>query len=413
MSPRHDGTTEAACAEQEKVALISQQSSSIDNEDIESQCGAGSVSTSVSSVSESCAQGSKYKFNLEESHIYEFILYGLGRLFTVDYWLKFKTRILYEFMLLLASLPHLLPKVFLLNYGAMYVFRNLAYMRHEQGPRLKDLGYEIITESDNDFYSELNLYVNGAVAVVMVMMPIIGSHAHPRGIFSVNTYMKVINIQCVGHVLRFLTFISTSLPGPAAHCQPGAETYRESLSWHEVFTRRSKVHVDPNCGDLLFSGHMFQVTSFCFIVLGELPKLLPNRETARLVSFALIMTVCIQPYFIIAARNHYSVDVVVSSYVAPMLWWSMEGFYKSWPYKKIVLFFNRFVPYFIENFIKVHNPCIMQSATPDRDDELQFLIAKYGISVKDSELLMILKEQTNLKEGDEFSDAVHPKGKGL
>ena len=413
MSPRHEGIGEVACNannnthEQEKVALISTQSSSNDIEyDVEaSQCTAGPGSTS-SSTSDSYAISSKYAFNAEEVSMVEFVLFGIGRLFTIEYWLRFKTRFSYELMLLIASLPHLSLKVFLLNYGAMMLFRNLAYSRHVQGPRLKDLGYELIPERDDDFYSELNLYVNGLVAFSMVMMPIVSGYSHPRGIFSVNMYMKVINIQCVGHVLRFFTFISTSLPGPAAHCQPGAENYRNSLNMHEIFTRRSRVHVDPNCGDLIFSGHMFQVTSFCCIILGELAKLMPNPQASRVVSMILIMTVFIQPYYIIAARNHYSVDVVISSYLAPMLWWAMEGYYKTQFYKKSVLFFNRIVPSFVENYIKVHNPTIMQSnTTSETDDELQSLISKYGINSSDSNILLKL-----LNQKDEFSESFHQKG---
>lgn len=322
-----------------------------------------------------------------EDYMVHPLLRSTGISWSSVYWNKFMNRFMYEVALLVESLPRMVPKVVLLNWGAMYIFRNLAYMRHEQGPRLKDLGFELIPELDNDFWSEVNLYVNGVVAVSMVLMPLVSEHAHLRGIYTVDTYTKFINMQCVGHVLRFFTFISTSLPGPAPHCQVGAKTYRHSISWEEVFTRRSRVHIDPNCGDLIFSGHMFQVTSFCAITVGDISKLMPNEIIGRCVSFILIATVFIQPYFIIAARNHYSVDVVVSSYVAPLLWYAMEGFYKSSVSKNIAGWFNFFVPDFVKHYIKINNPCILQSNELELDDDLKYIVEKYKLDATDIDIL--------------------------
>eukprot|EP01084_Bolivina_argentea_P006939 13106_1 len=308
----------------------------------------------------------------------------------VVYWYltRLQRRIVYEAALLIASLPHLLPKILLLNWGAMMIFRNIAYMRHEQGPRLKDLGFELIPEMDNDFWSEMILYVNGVLSISMVVMPLLSDHAHPRGIYTMNIYMKVLNIQCVGHILRFITFVSTSVPGPSLDCQPGAENYKDTINWHEVFIRRSKVHVDPNCGDLIFSGHMFQVTSFCAVILAEMSKLMPHKVIARIISYLLIATVCIQPYFIVASRNHYSVDVVISTYLAPLVWFAMEGFYRSSFYKKGVICFSQFVPSFVQEFLEVYNPSLLsKKEKDDLDEELQYLVQKYKIGRSDSQFL--------------------------
>ncbi len=303
------------------------------------------------------------------------------------YWKRLQRRIVYEAALLIASLPHLLPKILLLNWGAMMIFRNIAYMRHEQGPRLKDLGYELIPEMDSDFWSEMILYVNGVLSISMVVMPVLSDHAHLRGIHTTNMYMKILNVQCVGHILRFITFVSTSVPGPSLDCQPGAKNYKDTISWHEVFRRRSKVHVDPNCGDLIFSGHMFQVASFCAVILAEMSNLMPHKVVARIISYLLIATVCIQPYFIIASRNHYSVDVVISSYLAPLVWFAMEGFYRTPFYKKGVIWFSQFVPSFIHEYLKVYNPSLLSKEKDNPDEELQDLVQKYKIVRSNSQFL--------------------------
>mmetsp|Transcript_966 Transcript_966/g.2166 ORF Transcript_966/g.2166 Transcript_966/m.2166 type:complete len:380 (-) Transcript_966:175-1314(-) len=305
---------------------------------------------------------------------------------SAPYWKRVATRGVYELALLLNSVPHLIPKVMLLNWGGMMIFRNLAYMRHRQGPRLKDLGFELIPEIDNDFGSELTLYCNGFLSVGMVLMPLFSDHAHPRGIFVTDIYTKVLNIQCVGHVLRFFTFVSTSLPGPAPHCQPGAPLYRNSISWAEVFSRRSRVHVDPNCGDLIFSGHMFQVTSFCAVMLSESKKLMPSAPLGRAWCLLLVLTVCVQPYYIIASRNHYSVDVVISSYLAPLVWYAMEGFYKTSLHRKGVAWFQWFVPKALKTFLHTRNPTCVPSEKEEkaeRDRELQYLASKYKMDAQD------------------------------
>ncbi len=306
------------------------------------------------------------------------------------YLTRLRIRIMYEVALLISSLPHLLPKILLLNWGAMMIFRNIAYMRHVQGPRLKDLGFELVPEVDNDFWSEMCLYVNGVLSTAMVLTPILlGDYAHARGIYTTNMYMKVLNIQCIGHVLRFLTFVSTSIPGPSSDCQVGANKYRDTISWYEVFTRRSRVHVDPNCGDLIFSGHMFQVTSFCAVILCEMSKLMPHKVIARIVSCLLISTVCLQPYFIIASRNHYSVDVVISSYLAPLVWYAMEGFYRTSFHQKGVIWFSEFVPSFIHEFLKAHDPSWVSRKEKDNRDTggLQCLAQEYKSDGCDSQLL--------------------------
>ena len=350
-------------------------------------------------------------------------------LFTSDYLQKLKARVKYEAALLVAALPHLILKNFLLQYGAMCVFRNLAYSRHVQGARLKDLGFEWIPESDNDFWSEVFLYLNGTVALLAVAMPILINHAHKRGVYSVDVFLEIVNIQCVGHLLRFFTFISTSLPGPAAHCQLGAPLYRhEGFTWYEILTRRSRVHVDPNCGDLVFSGHMFQNTCFACVVIAHMPNLVPNRMLGNAFSSILILTVLVQPYFIIAARNHYTVDVVISLYVAPLLWWAMEGFYSTSMCAKSAVWISSFAPKYVSNYLKLHSPRLLAAAAISSleeetttymlpvsgatatSDALQYLLEKYDMDPKDTKLLLSFNTKAadcgdNVMNGGHSNDA--------
>mmetsp|Transcript_3669 Transcript_3669/g.5663 ORF Transcript_3669/g.5663 Transcript_3669/m.5663 type:complete len:366 (-) Transcript_3669:485-1582(-) len=313
---------------------------------------------------------------------------GLDILLSNEYWERLLKRAVYEIALFVASLPHLVPKCFLLRWGAMIFFRNLAYVRHEQGPRLKDLGFDLIPENTDDTLSEIFLFVNTYLTLALVFMPVLASYANDHGMFTMNIFNKIINLLCVGHILRFFTFISTSLPGPAAHCQEGAPLYRhDGFTLHEILTRRSRVHIDPNCGDLIFSGHMFQDTTFCVVMIANLHLLVPHKTLRRLIACMLVVTVIVQPYFIIAARNHYSVDVVVSSYVAPMLWWAMEGFYTTSIYLRCATWWATFcVPKYIQDYLKRHDPtpkCDKHLLSEGLSKELDHLIGTYGIENDD------------------------------
>jgi len=310
----------------------------------------------------------------------------------------FVNRLIYEVAMFVASLPHMIPKWILLSWASLYLFRNLAYVRHEQGERLKDLGFELIPEFPNDFLGEVNLYVNLFTALFAVIMPLFNNVSHSKGAFGVDVYVKIVNMTCVGHVLRFATYISTSLPGPAPHCQPGAPLYRDSLTFREYFTRRSRVHVDPNCGDLIFSGHMFQVMTFSIVTLAHLNDLVRNRFISRIVSTILVVTPLLQPIFIIGARNHYTVDVVVSSYVAPLLYLAMERFYTTSFYKCSAKWTSTLIPTFLRKFLDEKNPCraSREEELLEINPELSDIVKKYEMIPKDILFLLDLHKSEPL-----------------
>jgi len=330
---------------------------------------------------------------------------GLEILLSNEYFERLLKRAVYEIALFVASLPHLVPKCFLLRWGAMIFFRNLAYVRHEQGPRLRDLGFDLIPENTDDTLSEIFLFVNTYLTLALVFMPIVTSYAHNHGMFTVNIFNKIINLLCVGHILRFFTFISTSLPGPAPHCQEGAPLYRDKFTLHEILTRRSRVNIDPNCGDLIFSGHMFQNTTLCIIMIANLHLLVPHKMLRRLIAYMLVVTVIVQPYFIIAARNHYSVDVVVSTYVAPMLWWAMEGFYTTSFYFRCATWWATFcVPKYIQDYLKRHDPtpqCDKHLLSESLSKELDYLVDTYDIEKDDVQKFkdLLMAEKRSLTRG--------------
>jgi len=123
----------------------------------------------------------------------------------------------------------------------------------------------------------------------------------------------------------------TGLPGPADHCKPG-EPY-------STFDGNVWTHVGgpgkPNCGDLIFSGHMLQVLNFTLAMHHHRHKYFEKAFVRIGVIWFLWLTVVVQAICIIMARNHYTVDVVAACYVTPMLWYTLQNIYESPTFKRL------------------------------------------------------------------------------
>ncbi len=223
--------------------------------------------------------------------------------------------------------------VFWLFYMATTVFRNVAYKHHIPGETLWDLGYELLPHTA--FAKWLSEYVLGANIIVTVLcacfIPFFSDRPHSRGIGMVKIAIQMLTMNSIGHTLRFFTYSVTGLPGPADHCKPG-EPY-------STFDGNVWTHVGgpgkPNCGDLMFSGHMLQVLNFTLAMHHHRHKYFEKAFVRIGVMWFLWLTVVVQAICIIMARNHYTVDVVAACYVAPMLWYTLQNIYESPTFKRL------------------------------------------------------------------------------
>ena len=216
-------------------------------------------------------------------------------------------------------------KVIYVAYVAQVIFRNVAYYRHEQRETLKDIGFEMISEMDeNDkWIAEIMFNVLHIFLAVFFVIPWFLPYGHSNHIMGVKMAEKFLNCMVVGHTLRFLTYTSTSLPGPAIHCRLGADS--KTLIFEDIFTRKASGD-DPNCGDLISSGHMFQEIMISILVTFNVKKIISNKFIDTSIIFTVWSITIVQAPFIVAARNHYTVDIVVASYLAPLVWIAFEYF---------------------------------------------------------------------------------------
>mmetsp|Transcript_19055 Transcript_19055/g.30238 ORF Transcript_19055/g.30238 Transcript_19055/m.30238 type:complete len:318 (-) Transcript_19055:93-1046(-) len=204
---------------------------------------------------------------------------------------------------------------------------NLAYYRHLQGERLRDAGFELVPLITPQLavLSEILFFFILCSTVCAAFVPFL--HKRPRVHFTTMLIRCLLVMACC-IVLRCATFLSTSLPGPAPHCQPGSEQYNPPHSLSEVLAR---IDIFKGCGDLIFSSHTALSLCLTCSVYVYLPLLLPI-SLFRLWFFCVLLPAQILLLIlIIAARKHYTVDVVVACYTTPLLYYASYYFYTDQP----------------------------------------------------------------------------------
>lgn len=237
-------------------------------------------------------------------------------------------RLIVELRYLWYSLPVLIFHCWYLFYVCTTVFRKFAFREHVPGPMLKDLGYSLLAQSvEAKWWSEMVLVANIVVTVSFALLtPVISPWPHSKGMGSLKIAVEMFTAISVGHTLRFMSYAVTSLPGPAGHCRPGAPG--STFGDNSIFTSVAGIS-SPNCGDLIFSGHMMQDIIFTLAMTHYRAAFFQRAWLRVGVPLFLWFTVVVQGICIVKARNHYTVDVVVASYVAPLLWYAVQGIFAS------------------------------------------------------------------------------------
>jgi len=238
-------------------------------------------------------------------------------------------------------------------FGGSMVFRNLAFYRYRlvtrasctaviqvmidiadtlckqnrSGARLtQDMGFDILPE----FVSE---YTNSPLTLLTMVLVVICARSFvvesAKEVYVVNVVTRLLSVVAIGTILRFFTYMSTTLPGSANHClesNPNIEHDRPktineiffTLKGHSASTGSIGTY---NCGDLTFSGHQLTTvtTALCCLRYVRLSNLTKN-PISFVFSGCVWLLVFIQACTIVMARYHYTMDVTISCYLTPLIW---------------------------------------------------------------------------------------------
>lgn len=234
-----------------------------------------------------------------------------------------------ELCLLAAQWRMWLLCLFIDIYCASMLFRNLAFYRFRAGPRLtQDLGHELLPEWKG-FWTDQPMYILRFVLLLASGMTFVPQRRSLPAPYIVNIWRRWGIMIAMGNILRFLTYISTTLPGSAAHCLPSNANMLndQPKTLQNIFLR---ITLDGsgdgtagtyNCGDLTFSGHILMTMTYAFCCLRYVPNACAISEKVHfLFKIFICCIVIIQCVFTIMARNHYTMDVIISLYLTPLLW---------------------------------------------------------------------------------------------
>lgn len=192
---------------------------------------------------------------------------------------------------------------------------NYIYYMHQRRPRLPDIGFYIFPEMQFEWLNaDLVMTILILLFVLFMFTPFFACF-HPNNEQNENIYFVCAMLFRFGlstsvcTLLRIITFVSTLLPSPAAHCLPDSIDYNPPKNTIEMLTR---LDLYKGCGDLIFSSHTLIAINMALVVHHY-----SVDKRFKLIFWALTITLILM---IIVSRNHYTVDIVVASYVTPLVW---------------------------------------------------------------------------------------------
>ena len=232
--------------------------------------------------------------------------------------------------------------ILLTEYIHMIV-KNIAYFRHDPLGPLKDLGFDLISPIDEemDWVGEActATLIFSSLAIFILPCFIKNSKYY---FFTIGARWAI--VTSITTWLRCCTFLATSVPGPHYHCHGDANDYDPPSNWSQIYETK-RLNFVSGCGDLIFSGHTLLILSFFLSVKDNLKKILLFDETKVLVNDShynrrdinkklikyykrlyyfiiygfFLPLVCVILFLIIAARKHYTIDVLLGIYITPMV----------------------------------------------------------------------------------------------
>jgi len=108
-----------------------------------------------------------------------------------------------------------------------------------------------------------------------------------RAVYTVNVVKRLLSVIAIGTILRFFTFMSTTLPGSANHCLIGnlnvendrPKTIQDIFLTFKGSTSSTGESGSYNCGDLTFSGHQLTTVTTCLCCLRYAPLSVHMNKT--------------------------------------------------------------------------------------------------------------------------------------
>lgn len=219
---------------------------------------------------------------------------------------------------LLANLPILLL-CFICHY-AHGVATNLAYYFHIPREPLFDIGFVFFAPPTtvDELWSIFIRFILYTITLIFII-----SRLFTRSSVTMSTIItKVSVVLSISELLRVVTFMSTSFPGPHVFCRPDSPHYSPPAALADIFSPLALPSVfslsPPTvCGDNVFSAQTMGFVICAFTVAWYCR------------SFALKLAVWVLAFvasmMLVVLRVHYSLDVFVAWFAVTLVWLAYDA----------------------------------------------------------------------------------------
>eukprot|EP01083_Nonionella_stella_P287858 979935_1 len=202
------------------------------------------------------------------------------------------------------------------------VCSNLVYFFHRPGEHLIDVGFYLFPDlGEIQPWDAMNdtLFFVMLIGILLFLGWVFVRVRVDDKLLVLNMLIRFGVVAAMAQMLRCISFLSTILPSPAIHCQPGND--HPPTSALQILFRTDAF---TGCGDLIFSSHTLLVITMA-LTFQRYNKL----SVVKVVAWAVAVFLS---FFAIASRSHYTVDVVIAWYVTPMIWFIWGRIWKDVPF---------------------------------------------------------------------------------
>lgn len=191
------------------------------------------------------------------------------------------------------------------------VASNVAYYLHIPREPLYDVGFWVFPSLSRNvqIFSDVLFCLLLLATVLFVFSPFV----YMRGVYATQMLARFVGVCVLAQSLRVITFLVTTLPGPNYHCRPDSPEYNPPKNLLDIFLRQNGFH---GCGDLVFSSHAM------FVILCAL--IVQRYSDSKWLKRVWWLCVVVLGVLLVAARKHYTLDIVIAWYTVPLLWIAYE-----------------------------------------------------------------------------------------
>jgi len=191
--------------------------------------------------------------------------------------------------------------------------------------RLQDIGYQMVPELKGEHGQIVDFpmfFLVGVVSGLMMGATLFETDKHNKP-FIINVIKRFLVVFAIGHILRLFCYMGTTVPGAANYCLNASLIHppqEANITGFELFYKR-KSTFGQNCGDLIFSGHLLITVSMFVIHISYGQRCWGISSKCHKIMIGLTFIPALaQTIMILAARHHYSVDIIIAWYTTPLLW---------------------------------------------------------------------------------------------